>query len=70
MSNKIEWLAVLRGLNILLVVMLHIQLIDMSTAGTLLPLSYFPIAFTAPLVPEVIRITSPSDNSETPVTST
>jgi len=31
MSNKIEWLAVLRGLNILLVVMLHIQLIDMST---------------------------------------
>ena len=30
-KNRIDWLAVLRGLNILLVVMLHIQLIDMST---------------------------------------
>lgn len=29
--NRIEWLSVLRGLNILLVVMFHIQLIDMST---------------------------------------
>ena len=31
MGKKIEWLAVLRGLNILLVVMFHVQLIDMST---------------------------------------
>lgn len=31
MKNRIVWLAVLRGLNILLVVMLHIQLIDLST---------------------------------------
>ena len=30
-KERIEWLAVLRGLNILLVVMVHIQLIDMST---------------------------------------
>lgn len=31
MKQRIEWLAVLRGLNILLVVMVHIQLVDMST---------------------------------------
>ena len=31
MKQRIEWLAVLRGLNILLVVMFHIQLVDMST---------------------------------------
>ena len=31
MGKRIEWLAVLRGLNILLVVMFHVQLIDMST---------------------------------------
>ena len=30
-KNRIDWLAVLRGLNILLVVMLHVQLVDMST---------------------------------------
>ena len=30
-KERIQWLAVLRGLNILLVVMVHIQLIDMST---------------------------------------
>lgn len=30
-KERIDWLAVLRGLNILLVVMVHIQLIDMST---------------------------------------
>ena len=29
--ERIEWLALLRGLNILLVVMFHVQLIDMST---------------------------------------
>ena len=31
MKQRIEWLAVLRGFNILLVVMVHIQLVDMST---------------------------------------
>ena len=31
MKQRIEWLAVLRGLNILLVVMVHVQLIDIST---------------------------------------
>ena len=31
MKQRIEWLAVLRGLNILLVVMVHIQLVDMAT---------------------------------------
>lgn len=31
MKQRIEWLAVLRGLNILLVVMVHVQLVDMST---------------------------------------
>lgn len=31
MKQHIEWLAVLRGLNILLVIIVHIQLIDMST---------------------------------------
>ena len=31
MKQRIEWLAVLRGLNILLVVIVHIQLVDMST---------------------------------------
>ena len=31
MKQRIEWLAVLRGLNILLVVMVHIQLINMLT---------------------------------------
>lgn len=30
-GNRIEWLAILRGLNILLVVMCHINLIDMQT---------------------------------------
>ena len=30
-KQRIAWLAVLRGLNILLVVMVHIQLVDMST---------------------------------------
>ena len=31
MKKRIEWLALLRGLNILLVVMFHVQLIDMTT---------------------------------------
>ena len=31
MKQRIEWLAVLRGLNILLVIMVHVQLVDMST---------------------------------------
>ena len=31
MKQRIEWLAVLRGLNILLVVMVHVQLVDMLT---------------------------------------
>lgn len=31
MKERIEWLALLRGLNILLVVMVHVQLVDMST---------------------------------------
>ena len=31
MKQRIEWLAVLRGLNILLVIMVHIQLVDMAT---------------------------------------
>lgn len=31
MKQRIEWLAVLRGFNIMLVVMVHIQLVDMST---------------------------------------
>lgn len=31
MKERIEWLALLRGLNILLVVMFHVQLIDLST---------------------------------------
>ena len=31
MKQRIEWLAVLRGLNILLVVIVHIQLVDMAT---------------------------------------
>lgn len=31
MSQRIEWLSLLRGLNIILVVMFHVQLIDMST---------------------------------------
>lgn len=31
MKQRIEWLSVLRGLNILLVVMVHVQLLDMST---------------------------------------
>ena len=30
-SEKIEWLSLLRGLNIILVVMFHVQLIDLST---------------------------------------
>lgn len=30
-SKRVEWLSFLRGLNILLVVMFHVQLIDMST---------------------------------------
>lgn len=30
-TNRIEWLSLLRGLNILLVVMYHVQLIDMNT---------------------------------------
>ena len=33
-KNRIEWLSVLRGLNILLVVMLHVQLINISTGET------------------------------------
>ena len=49
MQNKrIEWLALLRGLNILLVVMFHVQLIDLSTGQNHLwcevasaPFSYF-----------------------------
>ena len=32
-QQRIEWLAVLRGLNILLVVMVHVQLIDMATGA-------------------------------------
>lgn len=32
-TERIEWLALLRGLNILLVVMFHVQLIDMSTGN-------------------------------------
>lgn len=32
-KERIEWLALLRGLNILLVVMFHVQLIDMSTGN-------------------------------------
>lgn len=31
MKQRLDWLAVLRGLNILLVVMIHIQLVDMFT---------------------------------------
>lgn len=30
-KERIQWLALLRGLNILLVVMFHVQLIDMAT---------------------------------------
>ena len=30
-AERIEWLSLLRGLNILLVVMFHVQLIDMAT---------------------------------------
>ncbi len=32
-EQRIEWLALLRGLNILLVVIFHVQLIDMATGG-------------------------------------
>lgn len=31
MTNRIKWLSVLRGLNILLVILVHVQLIDFST---------------------------------------
>ena len=31
MKQRIEWLAVLRGLNILLVIMVHVQLVNMLT---------------------------------------
>ena len=31
MKQRIEWLAILRGMNILLVVMVHICLVDLST---------------------------------------
>ena len=31
MKQRIEWLAILRGMNILLVVMVHVQLVNMLT---------------------------------------
>jgi len=48
MKQRIEWLAVLRGLNILLVVMVHVQLIDMSTGANhyfceLMALPFHPV---------------------------
>lgn len=46
MTNKIEWLSVLRGLNILLVVMYHVRLIDFSTGENQLFCEYISAPFT------------------------
>jgi uncharacterized membrane protein YcfT len=46
-QDHISWLALLRGLNIILVTMLHVQLIDMSTGLN----HTFCSQITAPLTP-------------------
>ena len=45
MKQRIEWLAVLRGINILLVVIVHVQLVDMSTGANHLFCSNISIPF-------------------------
>lgn len=51
MKERIEWLAVLRGFNILLVVMFHVQLIDMATGENHLFCSQVCLPFNSVRMP-------------------
>lgn len=50
-SQRLEWLSLLRGLNILLVVMFHVQLVDLSTGGNHLFCEQVCLPFNAVRMP-------------------
>ena len=45
-SNLMDWLSVMRGLNIVLVVMYHVQLIDFATGNNHIICEQIPSIFT------------------------
>lgn len=50
-SNHMDWLSVMRGLNIVLVVMYHVQLIDFATGNNHIICEQIPSIFTPVRMP-------------------